>query len=297
MYEFLRRMADRSEYQYIPSGGMPCYLLDRVGDDSSNYSDGVFRIFIGTDSSSSIENNTDISDSINTLSNSSLFNLSTVGSVTDTLRVSDQKLLEYQSSINISSIDSGLCDSRNTQCDIALNLNNRSLVNTVQEEATEVTMLSNTSLMDISCNIPMYFTTDESQNNNVDFDKQLYSNNSTKSGNIFIECIRLFVHNKDESGYDKNIKDPSISLFSMNCKKVQQFLIILGSIPSDEIQENKDEFSHCVKIIEPTFDACCLWGNSSVTVCGATLRCKILFFYADIYFFIDRLLVLAIYPC
>ena len=81
------------------------------------------------------------------------------------------------SRINISSIDSGLCDSRNTQCDIGLSLNHRSLMNTVQEEATEVTILSNTSLMNSSCNIPMYFTTGESQDNNVDFDKQLYSNN------------------------------------------------------------------------------------------------------------------------
>ena len=77
-----------------------------------------------------------------------------------------------------------------------------------------------TSLMDTSYNIPMYFATDESQDNHVDFDKQLYSNNSTESENIFIECIRLFLHNGDESGYDKNIKDPSNSLFSMNCKKV-----------------------------------------------------------------------------
>ena len=142
-------MADRSEHRYVPGRGIPCYLLDRVGDDSSIYSDGASRIFIGTDSSSSIENNTDTSDSINTLSNSSLFNLSTVGSMTDTLRISDQNLLQYQSSINISSIDSELCDSRNTECDIGVSLNNLSLMNTVHEEANEVKMLSNTSLMDV----------------------------------------------------------------------------------------------------------------------------------------------------
>ena len=122
MYELLLRMADRSEHQYIPDRGIPCYLLDRVGGDSSIYSDGTSRIFIGTDSSSSIENNTDISDSINTLSNSSLFYLSTVGSMTDTLRISNQNLPQYQSSINISSIDSELCDSRNTECDIVVSL-------------------------------------------------------------------------------------------------------------------------------------------------------------------------------
>ena len=155
-------MADRSEHQYIPGRGVPCYLLERVGDDSNIYSDGASRIFIGTDSSSSIENNTDISDSINTLSNSSLFNLSTVGSMIDALRISDQNLLQCQSSINVSSIDSELCDSRNTECDIGVSLNNISLMNTVHEEATEVTMLSNTSLIDSSYNIPMYSTTDES---------------------------------------------------------------------------------------------------------------------------------------
>ena len=194
MYDLLLRMADRSEHQYIPGRGIPCYLLERVGDDSSIYSDGASRIFIRIDSSSSIEKNTDISDSINTLSYSSLFNLSTAGSMTDMLRISDQNLLQYQSSINISSIDSELCDSRNTECDVGVSLNDISLMNTVHEEATEVTMLSNTSLMDTSYNIPMYFTTDESQDNHVDFDKQLYSNNSTESENIFIECIRLFVH-------------------------------------------------------------------------------------------------------
>ena len=131
-------MADRSEHQYIAGRGIPCYLLDRVGDDSSIYSDGASRIFIGADSSSSsssIQNNTDKSDIINTLSNSALFNLSTVDCTTDTLRISDQNILQYYSSINISSIDSELCDSGNTQCGIALSLNNRSLVNTVQEEA------------------------------------------------------------------------------------------------------------------------------------------------------------------
>ena len=90
-------MADLSEHQYIPGHGIPCYLADQVGDDPSIHSDGASRIFIGTDSSSSIENNTDISDSVNTLSNPSLFNLSTGGSVTDTLRVSNQNLLQYQS--------------------------------------------------------------------------------------------------------------------------------------------------------------------------------------------------------
>ena len=115
--------------------------------------------------------------------------------MTDTLRISNQNLLQYQSSVNISSIDSELCDSRNTECDIEVSLNNLSLMNTVHEEATEVIMLSNISLMDTSYNIPMCFTTDESQNNHVDFDKQLYSNNSTESENIFIECSRLFVHN------------------------------------------------------------------------------------------------------
>ena len=54
------------------------------------------------------------------------------------------------------------CDSRNTECDIGVSLNNISLMNTVHEEATEVTMLSNTSLVDTSYTIPMYFTTDES---------------------------------------------------------------------------------------------------------------------------------------
>ena len=47
-------MADGSELRYTPGRGIPCYLLDRVGDGSSIYSDGASRIFVGTDSSPTI---------------------------------------------------------------------------------------------------------------------------------------------------------------------------------------------------------------------------------------------------
>ena len=76
-------MADGSKLRYAPGRGIPCYLLDRVGNDSSIYSDGASRIFVGTDSSSTIEKDMNKLDSTNTRSNSSLFNLSTVGSTCD----------------------------------------------------------------------------------------------------------------------------------------------------------------------------------------------------------------------
>ena len=60
-------MADGSELRHILGRGIPCYLLDQIGDDSNNYSDGASQIFVGTDSSSTIMKNTNTLDSINTL--------------------------------------------------------------------------------------------------------------------------------------------------------------------------------------------------------------------------------------
>lgn len=91
-------MADGSKQQYIPGRGLPCYLLDRLGDDSSIYSHGASRVSVGTNSSSSIERNTDASNSINTLPNYSLFNSSNVGSMSFTSGISDQNILEHQTS-------------------------------------------------------------------------------------------------------------------------------------------------------------------------------------------------------
>ncbi|CAF4571004.1 unnamed protein product [Rotaria sp. Silwood2] len=206
-------MSDQSEFQYTPGRGFPCYLLDRVDDDSSNYSDGASRIFIGTHSSSIIEKNTDESDTINTLSNSSLFNLSTIGAMSDSLQLSDQNLLQYQSNVNMCSIGSEFCDSRTTQSHITLSFDNRSLTNSMQERAHEVTMLSNISVMDTWCSIPVCLTKDQTEAGHGVFDDPFYSNNSTRAENMFPEYVRLLPDLEDEPEREKNIEDSSNSLF------------------------------------------------------------------------------------
>ncbi|CAF4018069.1 unnamed protein product, partial [Rotaria sp. Silwood1] len=147
-------MENQSKAEYIPGRGIPCYLLDRIDDRSSMYSDGASRIFIESDSCSTIEKNKDTSATYNTLSNSSFFNLSAVDSMSGILEVSNQNSVQYQSSINMLSIGSEFCESTITQGDTMRSSNNISLINTIQQHAPEVTVLSNFSLMDTSCSIP-----------------------------------------------------------------------------------------------------------------------------------------------
>ena len=69
-------------------------------------------------------------------------------STSDTLEISDQNPLPYQSTINLSSTDSDFDDSRTTQSGITPTSNNRSLINGTQERTYEVTILSNISATD-----------------------------------------------------------------------------------------------------------------------------------------------------
>ena len=250
-------MADRSKHQYIPGYGIPCYLLDRVGDDSSIYSDGASTIFIGTGSSSSIEKNTDISDSINTLTNSSLFNLPIVGFMSDTLGTSDQSLLQYKSSINISSISSDSYDSRTTQSHITLSSDNSSLINHTKKRTHEVTVLSNISAMDTWCSILVCPTKDRSQDEHVVFDNQFYSNNSKEPENRLPEYVRLFPDPEDEPGCENNIEDLSSSLFHGILNILRPFLLFQVLRNSEEVRTDDNQSSYRVQVIEPRFDDCC----------------------------------------
>ena len=93
----------------------------------------------------------------------------------DSLEISDQNLFQCQSNINMSSIGSEFYDARTTESCIKLSSGNKSLVNHMQEDAREVTMLSNISAMDTYCGIPFCITKDHSQDEHVVFDDQLYS--------------------------------------------------------------------------------------------------------------------------
>ena len=213
MCKLLLEIADGSELRYTRGRGIPCYLLDRVGDDSSIYSDGASRIFVTTDSSSAIEKKTNTLASINTLTNSSLFNLSIIGSMCDSLGISDQNLFQCQPSINMSSIGSEFHDSRTTERCITLSSSNKSLVNHMQEGAREVTMLSNISAVDTYCSIPVCITKDQSQEEHFVLDDQVHSNNSKGVENMFPEYVRLLSDFEDEPRCEKNIEDSFESQF------------------------------------------------------------------------------------
>ncbi|CAF4287769.1 unnamed protein product [Rotaria sp. Silwood2] len=206
-------MDNRSKLEYIPGRDLPCYLLDRLNDTFSMSNDGASRIFIETDSCSTIEKNTNTSDAYNTLSNSSLFNLSTADTMSDMLEVSNQNSLQYQSSSNMSLVGSEFYESTTTQSDIALSSSNRSLINNIQERAPEVTLSSNISLMDISCSIPVCLTKGEIQDGHIVFDEYLHANNSTGPENMFPEYIRLFPDHEDGPENEKKVKELSASLF------------------------------------------------------------------------------------
>ena len=152
-------------------------------------------------------------DSTNTLSNSSLFNLSTVGSTCDSLRISDRNLFPCQSYVNMSSIDSEFHDLTTTDSCITLSSDNKSLVNHIQERAREVTMLSNISAMDTYCSILICISKEQSQDEHVVFDDQLYSNNSKRVENMFPEYIRWLPDPEDEPRCEKNIEDSFESRF------------------------------------------------------------------------------------
>ncbi len=206
-------MADQSELRYTPGRGLPYYLLDRVDDDSSSYNDGASRVFIGTHSCSIIEDNTSTLDTINTLTNSSLSNLFGFGSMSDSLRFSDQNLLQSQSNINMSSIGSEFYDSRISQSQITLSSDNRSLTNSTQERGHEVTMFSNISVMDTWCRIPVCFTKEQNQFEHDLFDDPFYSNNSTGAENMFPEYMRLLLDPEGKPQNEKDIEGSSNSLF------------------------------------------------------------------------------------
>ncbi|CAF4557228.1 unnamed protein product [Rotaria sp. Silwood2] len=213
-------MDNRSKLEYIPGRDLPCYLLDRLNDTFSMSNDGASRIFIETDSCSTIEKNTNTSDAYNTLSNSSLFNLSTADTMSDMLEVSNQNSLQCQSNINMSSIGSEFYESTITQGDIARSSSNISLINTIEQQAAEVTVLTNISLMDTSCNISVCLTKDESQDEHIVFDEYLHSNNSAGPANMFPEYIRRFPDHEDGSKNEKSVKELSASLFHWDMQYV-----------------------------------------------------------------------------
>ncbi|CAF3865475.1 unnamed protein product [Rotaria magnacalcarata] len=248
-------MADPSKLHYTPGRGFPCYLLDRIDDDSSNHSDGASTIFIGTHSSSITTENSDTWGTISTLSNSSLSNLTTIDTMSGSLRFYDQNLLQYQSNVNMLSMGSELYDSRNTQSHITLSFDNNSLTNSMQEPAHELTMLSNVSVMDTWCSIPVCLTKDQTEAGYGVLDDPYYSNKSTGVENMFPEYVRLLPDSEEEPEREKNIEDSSSS-----------------QINSEDVRSDTNDVPSRVQLIEPKFDNCCLWGNPNVAVCDGTSR-------------------------
>ena len=76
-----------------------------------------------------------------------------------------------------------------------------------------MTMLSNISAMDTYCSIPFCITKDQSQDEYVVFDDQLYSNNSKGIENMFPEYVRWLPDPEDEPRCEKNIEDSFESQF------------------------------------------------------------------------------------
>ncbi|CAF4536533.1 unnamed protein product [Rotaria sp. Silwood2] len=134
----------------------------------------------------------------------------------------------------MTSIGNELYDSRSAQNHITLSSDNRSLTNSTQERADEVTMLSNISAMDTWCSIPVCLTKDQIQDGHDIFDDPFYSNNSTRVENMFPEYVRLVPDLEDEPEREKNIEDSSNSL-----------------INSEEVRPNDNDFSCRVQVIEP----------------------------------------------
>ncbi|CAF5127006.1 unnamed protein product, partial [Rotaria sp. Silwood1] len=72
------------------------------------------------------------------------------------------------------------------------------IINTIHEQAPEVSMLSIMSSMHISSDVPIYLTKDVGDNTSTLFGDPSYSNDSTAPENMFPPYTRLFPDSEDE---------------------------------------------------------------------------------------------------
>ena len=145
---------------------MPSYLLDRVDNDSSIYSDGTSRIFNETHSSITTATDTDTSNTPNIVYSSSSFTMTSICRSSTTLSSSALNSSQYK--LN-SSMSLGLDEADDTRTTINddLSTSDKYLINTFYKQPNEVSMLSNMTLMDTSCNIPICLTKDDDYNTSV----------------------------------------------------------------------------------------------------------------------------------
>ena len=147
-------MVDRYNGGYVAGRGIPSYLLDRVDNDSSIYSDGASRIFNETHSSITTATDTETSNTSNIVYSSSSFTMASICRSPTTLSSSALNSSQYKlnSSMSLGLDEAG--DTRTTINDDP-STSDKYLINTFYKQPNEVSMLSNMSLMDTSCNIQM----------------------------------------------------------------------------------------------------------------------------------------------
>jgi len=189
-------MVDYNNREYIAGRGVPAYLLDRVDNDSSIYSDGASRIFNETGSSITTDNDAQTSRATNISCSPSSYTLSSdcgISSTPSTFEpISSQNQLSWNMPLMLDRADEITISS-----DISAT-SDRYLINTTSKQLNEVTMLSHMSLMDTSCSVPMYLTTDDERNVTVKFADNSVSGNFTAPEDMFPPYVRILSQDEDE---------------------------------------------------------------------------------------------------
>ena len=204
-------MIDRNNGGYIAGRGIPSCLLDRVDNDSSIYNDGASRIFNETHSSIATVTDTDPSNTSNIVYSSSSFTMTSISRSPTTL--SSCALNSSQYKLNSSmSLDLDEADDTRTTIDDDPSISDKCSINTFYRQPNEVSMLSNMSLMDISCNIPICLTKDDDYNTSALINDHNTSVVFTDPEDMFPPYVPLLPQDEDEAREERQLNNQSKGL-------------------------------------------------------------------------------------
>ncbi|CAF3405600.1 unnamed protein product [Rotaria sp. Silwood1] len=191
-------MVDRNNGGYVSGRGIPSYLLDRVDDNSSIYSDGASRIFREIDSLVTTSRGSYTSNISNIPYSSSSFTIASVDGISTSLLGSELNSSQQRLNCNISSVSNKTDETTTIRSDYPSTSDNR-LINVRHEKVNEVSMLSYMSLMDTACSIPICLRKDDEQNASVVYSSNGASNVFTDPDHMFPPYVSLLSQEEDET--------------------------------------------------------------------------------------------------
>jgi hypothetical protein len=272
-----RTLEKSSKSGHVRSGGLPTYLLDRAGDASSIDTDGASRIFKESHSSITTAKDTGTTSSAaSTFSFTSMSESSVYGTSSE---CSNSKLrsFEHKPSSNMSFISES-DETRTIRNGSTSNLNN-----TVRQQANEWSVLSTGSSIHMHGNVPMYgnipicLTKDQDNNIEDDYNNYYDSNIFRDAKNMFTPYFPPYLsflasEDKSEKEHQSESREDELHIINRTIVYFTNLDVV------DSKNEKQDQAINILKYIEirkpSIFVQCCMWGHSSVTVCGPTSHGK-----------------------